>query len=113
MPPFLCREVRPRFFPRGFPRNLKFNLSGEPLCPFTRTAPARAPFSSPTTQNDAHSNSFKITTYNLIQNKPLHPPVKSITFKKQGGGGVTNQLTPEENECCWRRCAAVSCAPVP
>src|SRR5258708_38523620 len=58
-------------------------------------------------------NSFKITTYNLIQNKPLHPPVKSITFKKQGGGRVTNQLTPEENECCWRRCAAVSSPPVP
>src|SRR6266481_3801395 len=43
----------------------------------------------------AHPNSFKITTYNLIQNKPLHPPIKSITFKKQGGGGVSNRLTPE------------------
>src|SRR5260370_4197423 len=32
----------------GSPLNLKFNLSGEPLCPLTRTAPARASFSSPT-----------------------------------------------------------------
>src|SRR6267378_2657112 len=32
----------------GFPLNLKFDLSGELLCPLTRTAPARASFSSPT-----------------------------------------------------------------
>src|SRR5258708_9984766 len=32
----------------GFPLNPKFNLSGELLCPLTRTAPARASFSSPT-----------------------------------------------------------------
>ena len=31
--------------------------------------------------------------YKLIQNKPLHLPAESITFKKQGGGGVSNQLT--------------------
>ena len=30
--------------------------------------------------------SFQITTYNLIQNTPLHPPAKSITSKKRGEG---------------------------
>jgi hypothetical protein len=78
--------VCPRFFLRGFPLHLKFNLSGEPLCPLTWTAPARAPFSSATTQNDANPNSFKIITYNLIQNKPLHPQQIQSLSKNRGEG---------------------------
>ena len=34
-------------------------------------------------------NPFLSTSFKLIQNKRLYPPAISITFKKQGEGGVT------------------------
>jgi hypothetical protein len=67
-------------------------MDPSPCSPLRSASPA----SPSARQTHPHPNSFQINTYNLIQNKPLHPPAKSITFKKQGGGGVSNQLTLEE-----------------
>jgi hypothetical protein len=65
----------------GFPLNLNFNLSGELLCPLTRTVPARAPFSSPTAA--AADIRRRMSALSLPKGSSLTPP----RSESQGGGG--------------------------
>jgi hypothetical protein len=73
--------------------------TGTPACPEPAKGPVRSwkghrvNLRSENAKNHPRPNPFKINTYNLIQNKRLHLPIESISFKKQGGGGVSNRLT--------------------
>src|SRR6202051_3605010 len=59
----------------GFPLDLNFNLSGELLCPLTRSAPAHAPFSSPTAA--AASFPHPPTTWASAISTPKHTAIAS------------------------------------
>src|SRR5258708_1717847 len=55
--------------------------------------PLSSPRSRAISTKSPHPTPSVSITFKPIQNKPLHPPAISITFKKQGGGRISNRLT--------------------